>query len=84
MQGLPDNPAPDDATVKACTYSMFSASQCPKALSWMAALALAAGKTEDAEQWVVELIGALLFSRALSAGAGVDTASETRDTLRMS
>lgn len=68
--------------MKACNYSMFSASQCPKALSWMAALALAAGKTEDAEQWVVELIGALLF-RVTSAESASSPAAR-QDTLRTS
>lgn len=78
MQGLPDNPASDETTVKACNYSMFSASQCPKALSWMAALALAAGKTEDAEQWVVELIGSILFRDLISGGERA--LAETRGT----
>jgi hypothetical protein len=61
MQGLPDNPGPEETPVTTCKYSMFSTSQCPKALSWMASLALAAGQVEDAENWLVELIGAMLF-----------------------
>lgn len=65
MQGLPDNPITEEpftsAPVTTCKYSMFSSTQCPKALAWMASLALATGRREDAEQWLVELIGAVLF-----------------------
>jgi hypothetical protein len=64
MQGLPDNPVPEELPkdpVTPCKYSMFSARQCPKALAWMASLALAADRREDAEQWLVEAIGALVF-----------------------
>jgi uncharacterized membrane protein YecN with MAPEG domain len=42
-------------------YSMFAVEQCPKALAWMASLALAAGKTNDARAWVVELIGMVVL-----------------------
>lgn len=65
MQGLPDNPAleesPEDPVTPTCKNAMFSASQCPKALAWMASLALAAGQRDAAEHWLVEVIGALLF-----------------------
>lgn len=62
MQGLPDNPdAQVCAPVTPCKCPMFSTTQCPKAFAWMASLALAAGQREDAEHWLVEVIGALLF-----------------------
>lgn len=61
MQGLPDKRDPEETPVKTCAYSMFSSAQCPKALAWMAALSLAAGRPGDAETWLVELIAAVLF-----------------------
>jgi hypothetical protein len=62
-------------------YSMYAVEQCPKALAWMASLALAAGRTEDARGWVVELIGAVVLTEKARALAGqsdpapLDTAS---------
>ncbi len=62
-------------------YSMFAAEQCPKALAWMAALALAAGRTQDARGWMVELIGAVVLTERARIAPGqsdlapLDTAS---------
>lgn len=66
-----------------CRYSMFAAEQCPKALAWMAALALATGKTADARSWLVELMGAIVLVKA--ARASTDSADRApRDTASMS
>ena len=66
-------------------YSMFSSTQCPKALAWMASFALAAGKREDAEQWLVEMIGAVLF-RVSEPGeaSALDHPAPRSDTAGMS
>jgi hypothetical protein len=88
MQGLPDNHAakePLEAPVTTCQYSLFSTSQCPKALAWMASLALAAGRREDAEGWLVEVIGALLFRVTDTAEAtSRDRPAARSSTARMS
>lgn len=92
MQRLRDNPDRDDTgpeealeepPVTTCKYSMFASAQSPKALAWMAALALATGHTEDAESWLVELIGAVLFEN-VDVVMGSDVATARQDTLRMS
>lgn len=75
MLRLSDNP------MLACRYSMFAAEQCPKALAWMAALALAAGRTADAQAWMVELISAMVLVKKTSS---VATTRETRDSASMS
>lgn len=74
MQGLPDNPASEESPedpVMPCEFPTFSVAQCPKALTWLASLALAAGQRENAEGWLVEAIGALLF-RVPDASASTD------------
>lgn len=63
MRRLPDNRSINEAAMRTCLYSMFSTEQCPKALAWMAALCAANGKGVDAEQWLVELIESVLFTR---------------------
>jgi hypothetical protein len=64
MRRLPDNLDRDEAAMRTCLYSMFSDKQCPKALAWMAALCAAAGRGGDAEQWLVELISAVVFAES--------------------
>lgn len=62
---------------------MFAAEQCPKALAWMASLALAAGKTVDARSWLIELVGAIVLVKV--ARAQPDSAEPApRDTASMS
>lgn len=88
MHGLPDNPAaetPSEAPVTTCKFSMFSTAQSPMTLAWMASLALAAGRREDAENWLVEMIGALLFRANDPAEAtNLDRLVPRSDTARMS
>jgi len=62
-------------------YSMFAAEQCPKALAWMVALALAAGRTADARGWMVELIGAVVLVKTTSSAVATP---ELRDIANMS
>jgi hypothetical protein len=62
-------------------YSMFAAEQCPKALAWMASLALAAGQKQDASAWMTELIGALVFVKTTSSASAT---RELRDSASMS
>jgi len=80
MRRLPDNRTTNEAAMRTCLYSMFSTEQCPKALAWMAALCAATGNRVDAEQWLVELIGTVVFAQVsatgdLSAPVPRDTAS---------
>lgn len=44
-------------------YSVFSSEQCPRALALMAGLCVACGNNGDANQWLVELVGAVVLSR---------------------
>lgn len=81
MRRLPDNLDRDEAAMRTCLYSMFSDKQCPKALAWMAALCAASGNAVEAEQWLVELIGAMVFVKAPSSGAATPA---LRDTASMS
>lgn len=67
--------------MRTCLYSMFSTEQCPKALAWMAALCAATGHGGDAEQWLVELIEAVVFVKTPAALA---TVPALRDTASMS
>lgn len=89
MQGLPDNLAsktsPEDPVTPPCKHSMFSATRCPKALTWMASLALAAGRREDAERWLIEAIDAPVFRVNDSAEATRhDLPASHTDTAHMS
>ena len=65
MQGLPDNldqkETPERAMSTCLNHPRVPDAQCPRALAWMASLALAAGDRAGAEGWLVEVIGALLF-----------------------
>lgn len=65
-------------------YSMFATEQCPKALAWMAALSAATGRGLDAEAWLVELVGALVFTaqarQAASTGASPPTSQDIVST----
>lgn len=78
MLRLSDNP------MLACRYSMFAAEQCPKALAWMTALALAAGRTADAQTWMIELIGAVVLVKSVRARAADGNVPALRDTANMS
>ncbi len=69
--------------MQACRYSMFAAEQCPKALAWMAALALAAGKPIDAHAWFVELMSAVVLVKGRGRSGG-DATRALRDTVGMS
>lgn len=80
MRRLPDNLMLETA-VKTYPYSMYSNEQCPKALAWMAALCVASGHGRDAQTWLVELIGAVVFKRGAVAN---HAASTSRDTASMS
>lgn len=62
MRRLPDNLTTTETAMRTCLYSMPSTEPSPKALAWMAALCAAAGHGFDAEQWLVELIGAVVFT----------------------
>ena len=80
MRRLPDNRTTNEAAMRTCLYFMFSTEQCPKALAWMAALCAATGNRVDAEQWLVELIGTMVFAATapvtgLAAAASRDAAS---------
>lgn len=75
MLRLSDNPMP------ACRYSMFAAEQCPKALAWMAALCVVTDNMKDAEQWMIELIGAVVLVKKTAA---VSPIRALRDTASMS
>lgn len=75
MLRLRDNP------MTPCLYSMYSAEQCPKALAWMAALCAATGKCTDAEAWLIELIGAVVFVKTTSSASAIPA---LRDTASMS
>lgn len=65
-------------------YSMFAAEQCPKALAWMASLALAAGKSADARAWLVELMGAIVLVKGLARTERDPSDPVPRDTASMS
>lgn len=73
MLRLSDNP------MTPCRYSMFAAEQCPKALAWMASLALAAGRTAEATAWMVELIGSIVLNERVRTGFGTSSPAP-RDT----
>lgn len=77
MQRLSHNP------MTPTRYSMFAVVQCPKALAWMASLALAAGKRDDARAWVVELIGSVMFVSVVRTAQGLNDQAP-RDTASMS
>jgi hypothetical protein len=81
MRRLPDNRASEEAAMWTCLYSMFSTKQCPKALAWMAALCAATGRGSDAEQWLVELIGTMVFVQTTATGdASVPAPRDTAST----
>ena len=77
MLRLSDNP------MLACRYSMFAVEQCPKALAWMAALCLAVDNVNDAETWLIELIGAVVLVKNVRVRSG-SNGPALRDTASMS
>ena len=65
-------------------YNMFAVEQCPKALAWMASLALAAGKSADARAWLVELIGVMVLVKSATRTERDPLDQAPRDTASMS
>jgi hypothetical protein len=74
MRRLPDNLSFDEAAMRTCLYSMFSTEQCPKALAWMAALCASTGNGVEAEQWLHELIEAVVFTKTVAPAAAASRA----------